>query len=84
MGFAILLVILANVFWYSAKFFIRSNGLKADMFWRHFRDFSSLRKLMSDKYSKETNNKAKFYLLVIPVTVISAFAVLITAAGNNV
>ena len=41
---AIAIMILVNVVWYQAKFFIRSQGLPAPWFWRHYSNFGSLQR----------------------------------------
>lgn len=61
----VLLVVAVNIIWYRAKMFIRSNGLKANWFWSHFRDFYSLYSLSKDKYPREVRVKAIMYLIYL-------------------
>lgn len=75
-------LILANIFWYFAKVFIRNNGLKSAPFWNHMRDFKELKKLMSADYSEETNIKAKIYYFGVPIVGIAAIILFFAIAGT--
>ena len=71
------------VVWYSAKFFIRANGLKSYMFWKHYQDFASLYKLTFKNYPADVNIKAKLYLIGIPLSIIILFVLFFSFTGSN-
>jgi len=78
---AIIPLIVANIFWYSAKVFIKNQGLKSALFWFHFRDFVELRKLMRPEYSEDINRKAKIYYFGIPIVFIISLLLFFVLVG---
>lgn len=77
-------LVLVNVLWYSAKFFIRKHGGRSNLFWGHFRDFKELRKLASTEYPKGVNLEAKIYLYGIPFAGVTLFLYMVGLVGLNV
>jgi hypothetical protein len=66
----LILVIILNVIWYSAKILIRNNGLKANWFWGHFRDFHSLYTLWKGDFPADVQTKAKLHLFSLIISFI--------------
>lgn len=72
---AIAIMILVNVVWYQAKFFIRSQGLPAPWFWRHYSNFGSLQRLASSANLAADRNRAATLLWALRTLVFLAFFV---------
>ena len=78
-------VVVMNSIAYSAKYFIRRQGLEANMFSKHFRDMKSLLIISKDPYPEDTKRSAKFYfwtltvgvmIVIIPIMGLLVFAII--------
>ena len=77
----VLMVLLLNLFWYSAKSYLRANGRKSDWAWKHLRDFSELKILMGPQYTKAVNSKASLYYYGIPAAILGCLLILLFLSG---